>query len=618
MDSMGLEAKDVIKKRLLKQAGRQWDFSKEPENGEPVDFDPLVDLLFGAFASEMERIAHRVETVESRVVQRVFELIVPETANKPTPAYSVINLVPKFSEGQVEPILNRFSHYSSKLRKEFFFSPAGSFKVIDSAVSTICFGLKAYQLITPTNKIPKPVNWGYGGGFDPGICWVGLRLSTDITSLDGVSLFFEWANLKQKEELLKNSQYIKISHNDQIIPFTRGIKDLTETTSDKHSFLRDHELSVQRELQNHFITFELSDVMPELTRSNFPPEWHQVLSDDQLTLFSEPLVWLKLVFPPVITTQLFEQMVIQTNCFPVLNVRLRPDTTKNHPLRAFFNAFPLLLEPDEYFYEVINVINSNSIRLEPADQSEGSGNHTYVVRTGGVARFDKRNSLESLHNLLNLIRDEAHSFMAIGSDDYNETVKELKSLHEPLVKIANRLKESKQIEGLPYIVVNTADASYVTCQYWTTTGGEANAIPSNERLEAIQQGNLFDSVQFVQPVRGGRQKLPPESQLSLVKKLLLSRNQIVTHADLKAEILSSWGAQVKNVTISKQISQTSGQNRGLKPELLITLYYQKSSKHTNALLEEIERSVRRVIEDKSAIPINSLFTVTIRWKEMES
>ena len=102
---------------------------------------------------------------------------------------------------------------------------------------------------------------------------------------------------------------------------------------------------------------------------------------------------------------------------------------------------------------------------------------------------------------------------------------------------------------------NTNEANFVDCQYWTSDGLDANTIKSGEQLSSVKQGNLFDSVVFVQSVLNGREKLPPTAHINLIKKLLLSRNRIITHSDLKIAILSDWEGVIIGVNIEKKIEQ---------------------------------------------------------------
>ena len=141
---------------------------------------------------------------------------------------------------------------------------------------------------------------------------------------------------------------------------------------------------------------------------------------------------------------------------------------------------------------------------------------------------------------------------------------------------------------------------------------------NDKKTLKIKQGNLFDSVVFVQPVLNGREKLPPSAHINLIKKLLLSRNRIITHSDLKTAILSDWEGFIVGVTIEKQIAQLSGIHKGIKPVLMISLLYNANNKPTKALFEEIETIIFRLIEEQSAIPINSLFRVSLQWKINEN
>lgn len=628
-------SKKAFRDNLVAYARQYWQL-----DGSEVDTtsDPLVDLLFGAFASEMERISHRIASVETRVVQRVLELIVPEAANKPAPAFSIVTLKPKFPEGVIDST-TQFSIFPSRLGREFFFTPAGSFRVIDGEVRTICFANKAFQYVTTSNRVPKPVSWPFGSGFSSGVCWLGVRLDPLVNGLNNLHFFVDWPTHPQRQELLKSLYQLSIFYNNERLPFRLGLPDYTnkekpvegevKNESDNISqsdlppaLTRLYERSVQQEVQLHFITLEAEEstqVVPQL----YPDEWQQLLPADQLALFNEPLVWLKLQFPPVITPPVLEQLSIHLNAIPVINRRLRAETEN---LKAFFNVFALELDPGEHFCEIQDVVDDTGRIFRKADDVHSAGSKpAYVLRNGGVARFDERNSLESLQNVLNQIHDEAYSFIAMSGENYNEIVRDLKTINELQRRVASLAKSPAPAEERPHIIIERPAEKpgdglkdkRLTYRYWTTNGPEANLIGAGEHLTAVNQGNLYDTIQLIQATRGGRDRLPPESQIPLVKKLLLSRNQIVTHADLKTEIMSNWSPYIRNVSVTKQISHMTGERIGLKPELLITMFYSPQNRPTDVLKREIESSVRRSIEDKSSIPINSLFSVAMQWKEAD-
>src|SRR5690606_7018610 len=86
--------REKVKRRLRKKAAELWGFQEAEMEG----FDPVVDLLLGACAVEFEKIANEIFSSETRVLERLAHLLVPEVLTGPKPAHAILHARP------VEPL----------------------------------------------------------------------------------------------------------------------------------------------------------------------------------------------------------------------------------------------------------------------------------------------------------------------------------------------------------------------------------------------------------------------------------------------------------------------------------------------------------------------------------
>ena len=66
---------DQIKNRMLKRASKMWGYSElESESA----FDPVLELILSACASELEKLHFEQENSRTRITERILEVIFPD------------------------------------------------------------------------------------------------------------------------------------------------------------------------------------------------------------------------------------------------------------------------------------------------------------------------------------------------------------------------------------------------------------------------------------------------------------------------------------------------------------------------------------------------------------
>ena len=94
------ESKDKIKSRMIRNAARIWGF-QEPQA--ESSFDPIVSLLLGACAFELEKISREINNTESRIIERLVNILTPQPITSPHPAYAIAFAKPTIKGAKILP-----------------------------------------------------------------------------------------------------------------------------------------------------------------------------------------------------------------------------------------------------------------------------------------------------------------------------------------------------------------------------------------------------------------------------------------------------------------------------------------------------------------------------------
>jgi hypothetical protein len=261
-------------------------------------------------------------------------------------------------------------------------------------------------------------------------------------------------------------------------------------------------------------------------------------------------------FPQVLPAEVFDDLFCSINCFPVFNRHLNEFTQSS---REYINIIPLVT--DEIYLDMKRVTSSNG---KSYTEKSFSGineveNGTYLLRQGGVGRFDSRNAAEIVNYLLELLRDESAAFAILGADMISSNLKEL---NQTITRLENRLKESNIVkEDISYLLLKAhPNDETLFVDFWTTNGKFANNIKSGENFLIYDGSDLLpETVTLVTPTVGGRETMDTEQRVNAYRKALLSHGRVVTMEDIKAFCFDHFGNRLKKAEIKKglQTGQTT-------------------------------------------------------------
>lgn len=583
------ETRESIKRRIQQEAGRQWGIDENDlRNG---SFDPLVDLLFGVFSVELEKLRNEIESSRNLVVSRLAETILPEVLTGIIPAHTVMCAPPV--EG--EAVANRTDTFAAPGRENLCFTPAGNFDLSGARVEVIATGsridkpAKTFQR-EPLLQIPS------GKWLPPGTCWLGVKVPRSSAPAD-LPLFFHWP---EQPGSLNWNAYIPSAIIETAADGRPGERVATSTGITSEHDQRKDDLTGQLEYtarevyQPDFLTLHLGRLASP-QQSRYPAEWQKLLEPGQLAVFNQDLLWLKLTMPPAITAPALESLSVLANCFPAIARQLVHQRGKLQPL---FNVYGL--QDTRGFLAIEKVLNGDGDELLPVDKIEGYGSaNTYSLRNRNVARFDKRDAFQLLTELSSRMREELSAFEAIDSAALSS---HLESIQKSVKKISEHLQAYPQeLPGI-YLTAKTASkGSVIDISYWSSTGSGGNGLPAFSKLNPADRNSYkAESAVTLFTSSGGRDSSNEEERLKLLREAMLTRGRAVTKEDFRVIARNALSATGADVVIAKKTDVSEKPKEGARQILEVMIIPDESRGLPEVYWVSAGTQLKKKLEQRSA------------------
>ncbi|MBN8825505.1 MULTISPECIES: hypothetical protein [unclassified Spirosoma] len=549
-------SRERVKARMLRRAAELWGYAETDLDS----FDPLVALLIEACAMEFERVSVEIGNTQTRLLDRLAQVLHPEP-DVARPAFAIAQARP------VEPkvILSAATQLSFKRTGaartdsgnalEAFFSPVGTFPIVDGAVRYIATTETLFRVDEAIQKIPIAQHQGVAAVLPYQSLWLGLELDEDVPSLEGVSFFFDWPTEADRQEnlaVLTMSSWWLAGQTVQVragLPANGAGTSSGSLLEQEFNVMHKVEKQAASSYERHFVTVESAPLfksMPE-HRQPYSSAMAQWFSDRELRTIRESYWWIEVRLPHTVSVQTLAGIVCGINCFPVVNRRLHRITYR---LQQNLNIIPL--ETDRCFLAVRDVRTSQnrSLTAIPLGTMSGVEAETYTVQYG-VSRFDERDARQALTNLQDLLRDESASFAALGEDFLTSVIREL---NQALARLEAKVDQKTQKrDTIPYLIIKPkqpGDTVYI--EYWTCDGEAANRLPAGSRLTPYADNNLRKDGGFlITTTTGGRERPKESEKITQYKRALLTRNRVVTLEDVRVSCQAELGHHLQSVHVER-------------------------------------------------------------------
>ncbi len=548
-------SRERVKNRMLRRAAEIWGFAES----EMDDFDPLVTLLIEACAVEFEKIAGEIGKTQNRMLERLAELLYPGTISV-KPAYGLIQVISSEPAAVLYPdALFLYKPVAGDRKREgqspdLYFSPSHPTKIVDGFIRYIASSRELFSMEEGIQK--NSMATASGKSIDHQHClWLGLDLNEELASLEGISFFFNWFNEPESETWYQYLPYSHWSLQDAPLRHRAGFA-LPDEDADPGADLK-KEFDVMKKIEEdiielfnrHYISISSKETLDQLKvkRSVYPPVFERLFDKNTLRSLKDPLLWIEIRFPPVIPQHALDNVLCSMNAVPVLNRKLNKFSYK---LAQSLNIVPL--ETEGSFLSVKEIVNSQgqSIKPVPLSSAETLTAETYTLRYG-INRFDERNSYETLVNLTEIIREESSFFSSLGEDFLIQNIREL---NQVLARLEDKIKmQRKKQSPYPYLIIRSgSEGAHITIEFWSCNGASANKIPIGSRLLPYRNSHVkTNSLFFIVPTQGGRDKFTDAEKIEQYKKLLLTHQRIVTREDLQAVVQTELGKAARRIEYNK-------------------------------------------------------------------
>jgi hypothetical protein len=558
------ESKEKIKSRMIKNASRTWGYhDTEAESA----FDPLVGMLMGALAFELEQISGEIQNTESRVVERLVELLTPDPVVGAYPSHGILTAQPHQPVFEIQP--GTQFYFSRKVKnavdparteqQNVFFTPAGRYRLFNGKVKYIATEKTLYGIDKEGYKEAVSESGGLLGR-EMNKLWIGIEPGSDLPAFDGLSLFFDLRSEHHEDTFYHSLARANWFLNDIPVTFAGGFGNRENAPGKEEEELLSLNKDTTAKVFNHVNNFysrkfmTLADGKPvrDFTlKENYPPSLLRAYNEDVLAEVKIPCTWIRVEFLQPLPADMIENIYCSLNCFPVVNRKLNKFT---YSARDQVTIIPLKAENS--FFDMESVSNSKGVKylLKSFSRIKEMERGSYILRQGGVGRFDSRNAVEILNYLLELLRDENAAFSILGTDMVSSNLREMNQI---IARIEQRLMETSiQKENISYIMLRAQpNEENVFVEFWSTDGSSANNVKPGTPLTLFSGSDIRkESVRFLTVTAGGRDKMDTEDRLNAYRKALLSKGRIVTAEDIKALCYVHFGKNLEKVEVTKGIA----------------------------------------------------------------
>lgn len=548
---------------MLKTAARLWGY---PDAEVETSFDPLVQLLLEACASELEKISGEVDVSHARLVERLAQIMMPEPITSSQPAYGILHARSAEATTLLKPDQQFFyTARNGSSSRDLFFAPLHQHKLFKGYIRYMAVGNKLFE--TRENWFKEQILQGFHQpGAPANHLWLALAFDEIPADINGMSFFFDLRNIHQQEMFYHYLLLANCYINDTPLDIKNGYgHSKTQEEEDVDTIMHlafdtngRYSQQVLQRYRQHFLTvvntpgapFSLKEQpAPGILRQTFGQEWEKL---------EKELVWIRIEFPEAVHHSLLEDLFCNINCFPVINKKVNEQSLK---LNKYLNIIPL--QTQDIFFDVKRVYdlagNDYHVRNFAAagEMQEGE----LVIRSSGIGRFDSREAKEVIAYLIEVIRDESSLFEEVKNDYVTNRMREL---HQLIASLEEQLQPDSNKGNIPYLMVKPKEnTDYLFIEFFSTNGSVANNIRMGSRLQ--EYGSIQvqpSSITLLTNTQGGKDRLNIDEKINLYRYHLLSRNRIVTPEDIKALCRHIIGNDLKSISITKGVSLQPGTAAG--------------------------------------------------------
>lgn len=606
-DRVNSFSKEVIKVRMLQNAVKIWGLKSVSS------VDPFVSLLIDAFATEIFKASNEIQASNSRVLEKLAKLLTPSVYTYPQPAHAIAHtypvdateVLPAYSEFFIKKQVPSSIKSISDEEIDIHFTPVDDVQLIKMDIALMVTAHTGYYFDKDKNKLPLARINASSIPHNRILLGIDASAYTAFTAPSRLALYCANPTFEYVDFVYSLLPFVDMSSAGKPLTVTEGLTYVGNTNTEGYeAIFREYamqkrlEENVKNNYKNKFI--ELSGFPADVITTELPeslafipayPELHAVVKDKKM-------IWVAMDFPPQYNMEILENFSFSLNAFPIYNRKWK---NNEYTLDIMGDNVPLSTAIGEHFLYVDKVEDSfgNSYQEIPFQRNvDRNDKGLFTIRKGGMERFNERNALELIANVLELTRDEVSAFGVLGRDKVVEALAAMTSQMRVLdQRITNA--ERSVIQEINYVIVNPYDnIEHLNASYWVTHCSLANAERSGTilRQPKVTGLNVHQFIQLLTPTVGGHEAQKGTNAIQAYKYALTSRDKLISIEDIKNYCAMELRDDLKSVAIKRGTIISSKPKEGfiktIEVEITPTSYAHYGKKYWDNLSVTLKHKIR--------------------------
>lgn len=612
-------SKEAIKARMLQNATKIWGLKSIHS------LDPFVVLLIDAFSSELFKVSNEVQSVNSRILEKLAKMLTPSMYTYPKPAHAIAfgvpevatELLPGHSEFFVKKQFASTTKAVSDVHIEIPFTPVDNIALNKLQVTILLAGQTCYAMDEHQNKIPVARLPEYVLPHNK------LVLGIDVSKYDAehlpdsLNLYCANPTFEHLDFVYKLLPYVSVSSNNLNLSVAPGIQYTpAEAKPGFDGIFEDFAIRTRIEdnikniYKHKFI--ELKGFRNEMIADRLPEILSFMAERRELTGFTEgkKFIWLEFTFPAQFTSEIIESFSMVLNAFPVYNKAWKSNQCT---LDVMGNNIPLFTGHGEHYLFVEDVIDSFGRYYSeiPFTRSEALEKGYYTVRSGGMERFSERNAVDLIAHVLELTRDEVSAFGVLERD---KVVEALKNMTLQMKALEQKVKTSSKLvaENINYIIADPiGEMEHIKATYWVTHATLANNIRANTKLvqQKINYSNINKSIVLLTETLGGGEEQKGTDAIQAYKYALTTRDKIVSMEDIRNYCRLVLKGEIKTIDVKRGTIISTKPKEGFIRSVEITIVPRAYRQFGKQYWENMATTLKRQIEMRAIDGVEYLVAI---------
>ncbi|KFF00984.1 hypothetical protein IX39_10290 [Chryseobacterium formosense] len=608
-------SKESVKARMLQNATKVWGLKS------PQSLDPFVKLLIDAFSTEVFKANNEIQTVNARILEKLAKLLTPSIYTHPVPAHALAYTMPyESSEILLEHTEFFFrKHMNSTIKSEsdkqlnIPFTPVGSVRTNKAQTAIMFVGNTCYSLDERLNKIP--ISRFQGRTEDYRKVTIGIDVSryTNEKFPKTISLYCSNPAFEHLDFVYKLLPYSTVSSNGNPMFIKEGISYVKNPQAEGYEQIF-HEQSIKSKIIDdiksiyHHRFIEVSGLSRDLFTKNLPQNLDFLNGREEIEKYlnGKEYLWLTFEFPPQFSAEILDNFTFVLNAFPVYN---RGWKKTEYSLDIMGNNIPLITEDAEHFLYVDEVQDGDGRKYReiPFTPSDNLKKGLYTIRKGGMERFNNRNAVDMISNVLELTRDEIAAFSLLNRDNVKGILGEMSDKMKSMVQKVNNAKRNIRQE-LNYVIMEPVEKTdHTYASFWITHCTFANHMrPGTELSNQLKSQSMILLTETI----GGAEEQKGSDSIQAYKYALTTRDKIISLEDVKNYCRMVLKDELKDVRVKRGTMISTKPKEGFVRTVEVEIVPNNYSFYGRAYWENMANILRNQIVSKAIDGIEYLVKVS--------